>query len=454
MQLAIFIFSRLPRLFLVIPICLFLNACTSSEQSSVPSVVKIIKSDGKYSLSVNDSPYEVRGVGLGFKNIEKVVALKAAGGNTFRTWGMEHIDEELAIAEQLDLMIAVGISTGKELLGFDYNDQTAVAEQFKEVTAAIEKYKNHPNVLMWVINNEPNLLFDDQGKLKDVNPKVYAAMGDIIDYIHANDPNHPATFSLAGANPAHIQQVVKYAPNIDIIAVQTYGDLTTVPHSIAQSKVDKPYMVTEFGPMGHWELPTTEWGREIEEPSAVKAAGMAKRMQDVIINDQTGHIIGSFAFFWGQKQERTPTWYGMFNESGEHTARIDELTKIWTGQYPSNRAPLSKAITIDNTAAVDNVYLKPGQTATVKVLVSDPDGDTLSHEWVLMEEVKARSQGGHFEAKPAKRVLEIIKTDVYAGSVEMIFKAPLEAGEYRLFNYAYDGNNNVGNANIPFMVKN
>lgn len=454
MQPNSFLFSRLYALILVLPSLFLLNACGDTQTTEQASVVRIINEDGKYSLSVNDAPYQVRGVGLGFKNIEKVEALKAAGGNTFRTWGMGHIDQELAIAAELDLMIAVGIETGKELLGYDYNDEAAVAKQFKEVTAAIEKYKNHPNVLMWVINNEPNLLFDDAGKLKDVNPKVYAAMGDIIDYIHENDPNHPATFTLAGANPEHIKQVVKYAPNIDIISVQTYGDLATLPQSIALSNIDKPYMVTEFGPVGHWELPTTAWNREIEEPSAVKAAGMAKRMQDVILDDQTGKIIGSFAFFWGQKQERTPTWYGMFNESGEHTARIDELTKMWTGAYPANRAPLSSAITINNTAAVDNIYLKPGQAATVKVMVTDPDGDTLTHDWILMGEVGTRSQGGHFEAKPAEIPLEVVTTYMHTGYVEMTFTAPLEAGEYRLFNYAYDGNNNVGNANIPFMVKN
>jgi hypothetical protein len=427
---------------------------TCIHSTQIPTVVKVVKHNHQYSLSVNDQPYDVRGVGLGYTNDENISALKEAGGNTFRTWELTHIEQELAMAEKLGLMIAVGIPTGKELLGFDYNDEKAVAEQFKVVTAVIEKYKNHPSVLLWVINNEPNLLFDENEKLKEVNPKVYSAMGDIIDFIHKHDPNHPVTFSLAGANPKDIALVLKYAPNIDIISVQSYGGLVTLPDSIVQSNVDKPYMVTEFGPIGHWELPTTEWDREIEEPSAVKAAGMAKRMQDVILDDKTGKIIGSFVFFWGQKQERTPTWYGMFNETGEQTASIDELTRMWTGQYPDNRAPLSKAITINKTRAVENIRLKPAQPATVEVQVTEPDNDPLTHEWVLMKEVETRSQGGHFEAKPAALTLQIIKSEVQPDYVEMTFNAPDEVGEYRLFNYAHDGKNKVGNANIPFMVEN
>lgn len=452
MKSHVFMTSRLFSSLLFLALSSPLLACNNSTQS--PAVVKVVKLDNQYSLTVNGQPFNVKGVGLGYKNNETVLALKEAGGNSFRTWDLDHIEQELAIAEKLGLMMAVGVKTGKELLGFDYNDEAAVAAQFERVTAAIEKYKNHPNVLMWVINNEPNLLFDEAGELKQVNTKVYEAMGDIIDYIHKNDPNHPVTFSLAGARPNDIAQVIKYAPNIDILSVQNYGDLVGLPASIAESNLNKPYMVTEFGPMGHWELPTTEWDREIEEPSAVKAAGMAKRMQDVILDDKTGKIIGSFAFFWGQKQERTPTWYGMFNESGEQTARIDELTRMWTGQYPANRAPLSKAITINNKQAVENVRLQAGQPAIVKVLVSDPDGDLLTHEWVLMKEVETRSQGGHFEAKPAALALQILKSEVQADYVEMTFNAPNEMGEYRLFNYAYDGKNKVGNANIPFMVEN
>ncbi len=84
-------------------------------------------------------------------------------------------------------------------------------------------------------------------------------------------------------------------------------------------------MVTEFGPLGHWEVPHTEWGQPIKEPIAVKSASLAKRMQQGLELNLTGLNIGAFAFEWGQKQERTPTWYGMFNKDGKANARIDEI---------------------------------------------------------------------------------------------------------------------------------
>ncbi len=427
-----------------------LLACNSVF--AAPTKVEIISTDNGYQLLTNNKPFAVNGVGLGFQNEQQVRALKQAGGNSFRTWRTTEIETELALAKELDLMIAVGIDTGKELQGFDYNDQAAVDKQFTRVTSIIEKYKDHPNVLCWVISNEPNLLFDDNFSLIDVNPKVYKALGDIIDYIHKVDANHPVTFTFAGASKSHIDTALKHAPNIDFISVQVYGGLGSLGEAINALNIDKPFMVTEFGPMGSWETGSTSWGREIEEPSGIKAAGMIERMEKTIINDTTGKIIGSFAFLWGQKQERTPTWYGMFNAGGERTARVDELTRIWTGAYPANRAPLSHAITINGVNPAGNLHIKANTKATAKVTVSDPDGDALKTEWFFMQEVKKRSQGGHHEDVPVTLPVKIISTKIDATFVEVEFVTPDAEGEYRLFSYSYDGNNGVANANFPFMV--
>ena len=426
--------------------------CHFAQASNTAKVVKVAQQDNTYFLTVNGAPYQINGVGLGYQDGERIRALKAAGGNTFRTWDVQHLDDALAIAQELDIMVAVGLETGKELQGFNYTDTKAVAAQYQKMTKIIDKYKNHPNVLLWVIANEPNLLFDDKGQSIPANPKVYDALADISDYIHQTDPNHPVTVALAGADKNTIHTLLEHAPNIDIISVQLYGDLSSLPQAIHKANVNKPFMVTEFGPQGHWEVPTTKWGREIEEPSALKAAGMAQRMRDNIINDPTGQVLGGFAFLWGQKQERTPTWYGMFTVTGEHDARVDELTKIWTGQYPKNRAPLASGIFINGQIPADSVRLKPGQLATAKVTVSDPDLDPLTTNWEFMQEVGQRSQGGHFEAVPTALPVTIVSSTQPNTQVEIEFLAPKTAGEYRLFAYTLDGHKHVANANIPFLV--
>ncbi|MFQ3236871.1 MAG: hypothetical protein ACI9C4_002445, partial [Paraglaciecola sp.] len=423
-----------------------------ANASSGAKTVKVAAQNGKSHLTVDGAPYQIKGVGLAYQDGKLIRELKAAGGNTFRTWGVRHLDEALALAAELDIMVAVGLETGKELQGFDYNDSAAVLAQYQKMTNIIDKYKNHANVLLWVIANEPNLLFDDKGQSIPANPKVYDALANISDYIQQHDGNHPVTVALAGANKNTIHTLLKHAPQIDIISVQLYGDLSTLPQAIDNANVNKPFMVTEFGPKGHWEVATTSWNREIEEPSALKAAGMAQRMQSSIMNDPTGKVIGGFAFLWGQKQERTPTWYGMFNVTGEHDARVDELTKMWTGKYPENRAPLARAIFIDGQTPADSVKLKTGQLATAKLIVSDPELDPLTTRWEFMQEVGLRSQGGHFEAVPPALPVTIKQSRRQETQVEIEFLAPKALGEYRLFAYTFDGHKNVANANIPFMV--
>lgn len=91
-----------------------LAICTSHVFAAA-STVGIVRTPEGFQLSVNKVPFVVNGVGLGYQNEEQVRALKQAGGNSFRTWSTRSIEKELALAQELGLMIAVGIETGKEL---------------------------------------------------------------------------------------------------------------------------------------------------------------------------------------------------------------------------------------------------------------------------------------------------------------------------------------------------
>ncbi|MCK8521746.1 hypothetical protein M0D21_09200 [Aquimarina sp. D1M17] len=434
---------------LILLVCVFFFSKESNSYAQEVSKVKVKEVNGQYNFYIDNTKFEIRGVGINYADGHNFKALKEAGGNAFRTWGTYHADEELIAAKKYGFMVAMGLNIGKELWGFDYSDDKAVAKQVERVKGIIKKYKNHPNLLCWVVGNELNLLFDEQGNLKMVNPKVYDAVADIVDFIHKEDPNHPVTTTFAGVIDAHLKTAIERCPQLDFVSVQVYGDLATVEEKMRNTGINKPYLITEFGPKGFWEMPKTSWNREIEEVSGPKADGILHRIEKGILNNKSGKCLGGFAFEWGQKQERTPTWYGMFHKDGSQTETIDNLTKLWTGKYPENRAPRVDSLSLDGKNAIQSIQLKPDKEYTAKVYAHDPNDDELKYRWEISKEVVVRSKGGEKEIEPPIVSVTVIEEE----NGTFTFTAPKE-GEYRIFVYIYDGKGKVGGGNIPFLVKN
>lgn len=423
-------------------ICALFVSNSLTASGTGPSKVEIRSVDGKYSFYVNNKKFDLKGAGGGGSLAE----LQKAGGNSLRTWSPANGQQLLDSAAKYNIMVAMGIGMGQELHGFNYNDTAAVAAQYRRNIRLIEQFKGHPNILCWVVGNELNL---SPNRRVPVNPKVYDALKDIVDYIHKEDPNHPVTTTFAGVSRDHIRVALERCPDLDFISVQVYGGLSRMADMIKAAEIAKPFAITEYGPIGHWEMPRTEWGREIEEPSAVKASGVYDRIQKGIVSDPTGLCLGGYAFLWGQKQERTPTWYGIFLKTGEATAVVDELTRYWSGQYPANRAPKVDSLKLEGKNAVDNIYIEPGSACTAKVFASDPENDLLTYKWVIMKEVGQRSEGGAREIEPDGVPFTVLSDS----NGVLTFNAPSEEGDYRIFSYVYDGSNKVGTANVPFFVK-
>lgn len=272
-------------------------------------------------------------------------------------------------------------------------------------------------------------------------------MNDISKMIHQVDPNHPTTTSLAGISKELVSQIKQHAPDLDLLCVQMYADIVNLPRYLPESGWSGAYLVTEWGATGHWEVGKTAWGAPIENDSTVKAEFYRKRYEIAIASDKQ-QCLGSYVFLWGQKQERTPTWYGMFLESGEETETVDVLQHLWTGQWPEVRSPQVKAFTLDGKAAQQNVRLKAGQTYPAKVLAQSLGNAPLRYSWEVMEESGAQSTGGDFEHAPPRL------TGLVSGgeSGEAQITAPTKPGAYRLFAYVLNGQGKAAHANIPFYV--
>jgi hypothetical protein len=266
--------------------------------------------------------------------------------------------------------------------------------------------------------------------------------------IHELDPNHPTSTVLAGLNKSEADYIKTNAPAVDILAINTYGGLAGLPKQVEAVGWEGAYMVTEWGPTGHWEGLQTSWKAPIEETSSEKAAVYKSRYEYSVERDKT-KCLGSYVFLWGQKQERTPTWYGLFTEKGEESEVVDVLQFLWTGSWPANKAPHMYSCQLNNKKVTDDITLSPGKTYEAKAVAFDPDNDKLTYLWEVLHEATKVGEGGDREDRPGT----IESVIVNQGKSLTGIRAPSEEGAYRLFVYVRDGNNNVATANIPFYVK-
>ncbi|MEY8021424.1 glycoside hydrolase family 2 TIM barrel-domain containing protein [Muriicola sp. SD30] len=431
----------------VIALLCVLFACKNRPKKTVdneintgPAKVEIRKNDGKFELIVNQEPFYIKGAGLEFGNVE---ALANHGANSFRTWrtenGEKSANEVLDDAYKNGLMVTMGIEVGRERHGFDYDDPQQVKDQLEDIKRQVLALKDHPALMIWGIGNELNLHY--------TNPKVWDAVNDISEMIHEMDPNHLTTTSLAGVSAKEINLIKERCPDLDILAVQMYGDLPDLPNLIREFGWDGPYMVTEWGATGHWEVPTTSWGAPIEEYSTLKAANYLKRYKGGIEADSV-QCIGSYVFLWGNKQERTPTWYGIFLEDGQETESVDVMHYIWNGEWPENRTPQIDSFILNGKTAYENVTLTTDKQYVATIVSTDPENDAISYKWEVLPESTDLGEGGDYEERPkAVQGLFMVEKEN-----TVLMKAP-KKGAYRLFVYATDGNNHSAAANIPFLVE-
>ncbi|MBT9392676.1 hypothetical protein KLP40_05825 [Hymenobacter sp. NST-14] len=413
-----------------------LTLTTATYAQTGPVKVEVKQTAGRYELLRGGQPYFIKGAGGG-QYPERV---KAYGGNSLRTWDTGGAAKVLADANQNGLTVMMGLDVARERHGFDYNNPQAVAAQLQKVKAEVLKYKDDPALLFWGIGNELNLEYK--------NPKVWDAVEQIARMIHEVDPNHPTSTVLAGLNQQEVDYIKSRCPSVDILSINTYAGLAAIPEQVRTMGWTGPYVVAEWGPTGHWESPVTPWKASVEETSAQKAAVYQSRYEASVAKDTT-QCLGTYVFLWGQKQERTPTWYGIFTEDGKESEVVDVMQYLWSGQWPANRAPHLADFRLNNQPATAGIYLQPGKTYPAVVTVTDPDQDPLTYRWELLPESTDLKSGGDRESRP---VAVPGRIPARAGA-QTTLKAPAKEGAYRLFIYTYDGHDNVAVANIPFFVR-
>jgi hypothetical protein len=154
--------------------------------------------------------------------------------------------------------------------------------------------------------------------------------------------------------------------------------------------------------------------------------------------------LGSYAFLWGNKQERTSTWFGLLLKDGSKTAMVDELAYAWTGKWPENRVP--RLIALESEANLKR--LPPATRHTARIKGYDPEGDPLQLVWEVRSETTDARSGGDAEKEPPAHPEAVIESK----GTTVTFQTPQQPGEYRLFVFVRDGKGGAATANFPFAV--
>ena len=414
---------------------IFLLTCSITAQSQVNKVEVIKNSYGNFELHRNGKPYYIKGAGAK----DHFDLLVKSGANSIRIWSTNN-KELLDSAHKHNLTVTLGLHVRPERSGMDYDDEYAVKGQIEYLKNEVLKYKDHPALLVWGIGNEVDLRYS--------NFKVWETIEILAKFIKEVDPNHPTMTVIAGIDPSKAYYIKKYCPSVDILGLNVYGSIENAGANLRKYNWNKPYIVSEWGVNGPFEAKKTSWKAKVEPPNGLKAEQRLRRYQELIEKDKE-LCLGSYCFLWGQKQESTATWHGMFLSNGNPTEAVDVMQYCWTGEWPQSRAPSIKNISLENTGWRKDHTLAPSTQATLKIEYLKYNNEEIIVEYVLFPEAFSEKIGGDIQKSPDPINLEIVEQS----NNELIFKSPEEKGAYRIFAFVKNKKNQSSVANIPFLVE-
>ncbi|WP_405386562.1 discoidin domain-containing protein [Streptomyces sp. NBC_01102] len=408
------------------------------------SVVKVEGSQGAWRLTVDGAPYTVKGLTWGPAVADAgryMPDVRSMGVNTIRTWGTDATTKPLldsAAEHGVKVVAGFWLQPGggpgsggcvNYLTDTDYKNN-----MLAEFPKWVETYKDHPGVLMWNVGNESVLGLQNcySGEALEQQRDAYTTfVNDITKKIHAVDSNHPVTSTDAWTGAWSYYK--RNAPDLDLYAVNSYGAVCDIRQTWENGGFDKPYIVTEGGPAGEWEVPDDANGVPDEPTDVAKAEGYKRAWQ--CVTGHTGVALGATLFHYGTEYDFGGVWFNLLPAGQKRLSYYAVKEAYGAGTSGDNTPPVITGMTVDNASAV-----QAGKPFTVKASVSDPDGDALTHQVLL----------GSKYVDDSGQLTDARFTDKGNGTFEVT--APDRLGVWKVYIKSSDGKGNVGIETKSFEV--
>ncbi|MEU9415822.1 discoidin domain-containing protein [Streptomyces sp. NPDC048272] len=409
---------------------------TTSVEPPAQGAVRVAGSQGKWQLTVGGQPYTVKGLtwGPSFADAPKYMPdVKSMGVNTIRTWGTDASSKPL-----LDTAAANGV---RVINGFwlqpgggpgsggcvNYvTDAAYKSNMLTEFAKWVDTYKSHPATLMWNVGNESVLGLQNcyGGTELEAQRNAYTTfVNDVAKKIHTIDPDHPVTSTDAwtGAWPYYKRN----APDLDLYSMNSYGDICGVKQDWVDGGYDKPYIITETGPAGEWEVPNDANGIPDQKTDVQTAEGYTTAWN--CITGHQGVALGATMFHYGTEHDFGGIWFNLLPD-GLKRLSYYAVKKAYTGSTAGDNTP-----PVIGNMVVDQASNAPaGGEFTVRANISDPQNDPLTYKVFL---------SGNY-ANGDKRLVEAQWRSTGNGTFAVT--APEKLGVWKVYIQAEDGHGNAG----------
>ncbi|MEO3842013.1 discoidin domain-containing protein [Streptomyces sp. B22F1] len=415
-----------------------------APEAAAGSVVKVTGPPGAWQLTVDGQPYTVKGLTWGPPVAEAASYMPdvaSLGANTVRTWGTDATTRPL-----LDAAAANGV---KVIAGFwlqpgggpgsggcvDYVADTAYKnDMLAEFPRWVDTYRDHPGVLMWNVGNESVLGLQNcyQGAELERQRDAYTGfVNDVAERIHQVDPNHPVTSTDAwvGAWPYYQRN----APDLDLYAVNAYAAVCDVRAAWEAGGYDKPYIVTEGGPPGEWEVEDDANGVPTEPSDVAKAEGYGRAWDCV-----TGHrgvALGATLFHYGVENDFGGVWFNLTPDKQRRLSYYAVKEAYGRDTGGDNTPPVISGLRVGDAGAVP-----AGREFTLSADIADPDGDALAYGVLV--------NSNYVDQDKALRPAQFRQT----GAGTFAVTAPDRLGVWKVYLRATDGRGNVGIETLSVKV--
>ncbi len=402
----------------------------------------IQKKNNRWQLLVDGKPFAVKGATFGYdKDVENYNThfkdLQFLGVNTIRTWATGKNTKQLLDAAQahgIKVMMGIWMRHGRPGMedddSFNYlEDEEGTKAMYQNAINVVKKFKDHPAVLTWGIGNEVYL-----NTATDQEKEAYSKLLEqICSEIKKLDPNHPITSVEAWT--FGLDWWEKYVPSLDIYGLNSYGPgAGYLQKELDKRGLDKPYIITEFGVTGEWDIKQEKNGVKVEPNDEQKYNAIAKGYHDWIKNKRS--CLGVYVFHYSSGNDFASPWL-LMRHRGMNRPQYWATREAYTGKKPTNNIPSIKKFELSIAEAKSKTWVP------VSLEVNDPENDKLEVSFYYNQRTGSR--------KRRNQLLPLI----FDGNLNDGFKVQLPEidGALKIYVNVNDDHRNVGIAATGIHVK-